>query len=70
MKPKFIICQHLKVYKDMGYRQGEGFVDTGISLAECNAYKDGIPCPNRGRCILAREDDTWNQVSKKSWNTT
>ena len=68
MIPKFETCQYLKVYNDMGYNNDKKeFVDTGISLCECKAYKQGIKCKRRGRCIIARENETWLQVNSKSW---
>lgn len=68
MKPKFIYCQELKVYNDMGWNSDKGeFVDTGISTCECKAYIEGRKCKNRGRCIIARENETWMQVNSKSW---
>lgn len=66
-KPVFIICQHLKVYKDMALGDNGEFVDTGISNAECLKYKKNEPCPKYGKCILARESYTWRIVNRKSW---
>jgi len=68
MTPKFICCPELKVYNDMGWNSDKGeFVHTGISTCECLAYQQGRKCRNRGRCIIAREDETWMQVNSKSW---
>jgi len=67
MRITFITCRELKVYNDMGYDQKKGFVDTGISTCKCKAYQQGRKCKNRGRCIIAREDETWLQVSSKSF---
>lgn len=68
MIPKFIYCTELKVYNDMGWNSDKSeFVDTGISACECKAYQQGRKCKNRGRCIIAREDETWMQVNSKSW---
>lgn len=67
MRITFITCRELKVYNDMGYDKKKGFVDTGISVCECKAYQQGRKCKNRGRCIIAREDETWLQVNSKSF---
>ena len=69
LRIKFIPCPELKVYNDMGYNEKQGFVDTGISTCECKAYKEGRKCKNRARCIIAREDETWLQVSSKSFGS-
>ena len=68
MKPKFLVCSELKVYNDMGYDSKQGFIDTGISTCECKAYQQGRKCKNRGRCIIAKEDETWKQVNSKSFS--
>lgn len=68
MKPKFLTCPELKVYNDMGYDSKQGFIDTGISTCECKAYQQGRKCKNRGRCIIAKEDETWKQVNSKSFS--
>jgi hypothetical protein len=68
MRITFITCRELKVYNDMGYDEKRGgFVDTGISTCECKAYQQGRKCKNKGRCIIARENETWLQVSSKSF---
>jgi hypothetical protein len=69
MKPKFVICQELKVYNDFGFKNGSTreFTEQSISLCECKAYEQGRKCKNRGRCIIAREDETWMQVNSKSF---
>ena len=71
MKPKFVVCEYLKVYNDIGFEDdpinGSMYKETGISNCECKAYMNSEQCPNRGRCIIAREDRTWKQVSKKSF---
>jgi hypothetical protein len=70
MTPKFVCCQYLKVYNDMAFNSKREYVHTGISGCECMAYQQEIKCKLRGRCIIAREDETWEQVSSKSWKGT
>ncbi len=72
MKPIFITCPYLKVYNDVGFNHNKDvpgrYKETGISNCECKLYMhEKGKCPNRGRCVIAREKDTWKQVSKKSW---
>jgi hypothetical protein len=69
MKPSFEYCHELIVYRDMAFAgDGSGrFVDTGISGCECKAYQQGRKCKRRGRCIIARESDTWLQVNSKTF---
>ena len=68
MKPQFVVCSQLKVYNDMGWDyKKETFTHTGISLCECQAYINKKKCKERGRCIIARENATWKQVSSKSF---
>jgi len=66
MKPTIIYCLELKVYNDMGMRDSK-FVDTGISNCECEAYMNGKQCINGGKCIVAREPDTWKYINKQSF---
>ena len=67
MNPKFVYCQYLQVYNDMSFNSKMEYVHTGISTCECKAYQQGIKCKLKGRCIIAREDETWKQVNSKSW---
>jgi hypothetical protein len=66
--PKFIWCSELKVYNDMAFKNGtREYTEAFISCCECKAYMENRPCTNRGRCIIARDSETWEQVSKKTW---
>ena len=69
VKPKFVVCQYIKIYNDLGFKEGGGFKETGISVCECKAYmNEKDTCPNNGRCIIAKDPDTWKQITKKSFN--
>ena len=69
MTPYFIVCPHLIVYKDFAYSQESNkmYTDSQIATCECKRQLQGLPCTNRGRCIIAKEEDTWKNVSSKSW---
>lgn len=66
--PYFIYCEHLIVYRDVGYKDGTmEFTQPKISNCECKRYQFNKSCTNKGRCIIARENNTWKMVSSKSW---
>lgn len=58
-------CPDLIVRTDWSYSGNPDH--KGIAGCECKALKEGRPCPRSGRCIEAREDDTWTRVSRKSF---
>ena len=68
MTPSFLICPELKVYNDFGINSvTREYTEQSVSLCECKAYKEGRKCSNRGRCIIAKESETWKQVSSRSF---
>ena len=68
-EPYFIYCSHLVVYRDVGFNKDRtfGYSKPIISKCECELYQKQKSCPIGGRCIIARENDTWKMVNKKSW---
>lgn len=64
-RPYFLICSELITYNDFAPSMKHDHKT--ISVAECKAFREGRPCKIRGKCILAREEDTWKIVSSKSW---
>jgi len=67
--PYFIICPELRVYNDVGFKNGNinEFTEPSISLCECKAYKNERSCRFRGCCIIAKEKNTWERINSKSW---
>ena len=68
-KPIFLVCPKLKVYNDFGFDNGNKnkYSESKINNCECLEYNYGIPCKTKGRCIIAKEDNTWKQINSKSW---
>ena len=70
-KPYFLVCEYLKVYNDFGYsdKPGELYTKSKINVCECLLFEKDKSCKNRGKCIIAKDADTWKQISKKSFGT-
>jgi len=65
-KPYFLLCNELITYNDYNPNNNKPYKQ--IAKMECKAFNEQRPCNNRGKCILAREADTWKVVSSKSWS--
>ena len=70
-RPYFLVCEHLKVYNDFGYsdKPGELYSESKINVCKCFLFEEDKFCKNRGRCILAKDEDTWKQISRESFGT-
>ena len=66
MKITFIHCPELVVYNDMGKKDGQ-YVNTGISSCECKARLEERQCISKGKCIVARDHETWSFINKDSF---
>lgn len=64
----FDVCQHLHTICDIGHEHLQGKSQRyPVTSAECYALEDGKPCHRRGRCIIARNNSTWEQVNSKTF---
>lgn len=64
-KPYFLHCQDLIVRTDISHSSHPDFKQ--IAMIECRAYREGRQCLTSGNCVIAREEDTWKKISKKSF---
>lgn len=69
MTPYFLVCPDLVVHNDFGFsdKPDRLYSEKQISVCECKREQKGLSCKNRGRCIIAKEHQTWKNVSSKSW---
>ena len=63
--PYFVHCEHLIVRTDLSHNSPEDYKH--IALIECKAYKDKLRCPTNGKCVVARDSDTWNMIKRNDF---
>lgn len=61
MDPTFLWCNELIVRTDFGHHSNEDYKT--ISLCECKRLMKNLPCNGRGRCIVAKDSNTWLQLN-------
>ena len=57
-------CPELIVRTDFGYNSPKDYKT--ISMCECKRLQQGKKCKQNGKCIIARDSETGNNITKKT----
>ena len=64
-KARADVCRDLIVYTDWGHTSTSDH--KSIQGCECKAEKEHRPCPRRGVCIEATDQETYRRVTSKTF---